>query len=338
MMTWPDLNEMQADLNGDLFPFGFIKLLWRLNGGFSGVPKVKTMRVPLMGVVKELQASRLASQLAFMMIESIRKASITKYEATRSEIGWILEDNQGMNSIAEDDRQRDQQDLPDLRKGDLSAGRLSGVSREVGRPRALANTLFEDQVVRYNLIFYAAAMTADTSLIPASAIRTCGWGFDAASPWTCRDEPRFMGGAIFRRAPGDLSLEPGQDGIVLEGPASLHRRASRAGPHDPRPPASHSSPATSWASSRASRRCTRCIMRTRLRASGSASRRSSRAGWPSSAIASIVPATPSGPPCAASDIIGSVAIDGEDLGAGIAHLRWFIVGDTMRAAAVSAAG
>jgi hypothetical protein len=100
MMTWPDLNEMQADLNGNLFPFGFIKLLWRLNGGFSGVPKVKTMRVPLMGVVKELQSSRLASQLAFMMIESIRKASITKYEATRSEIGWILEDNQGMNSIA----------------------------------------------------------------------------------------------------------------------------------------------------------------------------------------------------------------------------------------------
>jgi hypothetical protein len=101
MMTWPDLNEMQADLNGELFPFGFIKLLWRLNGGFSGKPKVKTMRVPLMGVVKRLQASRLASQLAFMMIEYIRRSSIADYHATRGEIGWILEDNQGMNSIAE---------------------------------------------------------------------------------------------------------------------------------------------------------------------------------------------------------------------------------------------
>ena len=101
MMTWPDLNEMQADLDGSLFPFGFAKLLWRLNGGFSGVPKVRTMRVPLMGVVKRLQASRLASQLAFMMIEYIRKDSVEKYHATRSEIGWILEDNQGMNSIAE---------------------------------------------------------------------------------------------------------------------------------------------------------------------------------------------------------------------------------------------
>ncbi len=29
-------------------------------------------------------------------------------------------------------------------------------------------------------------------------------------------------------------------------------------------------------------------------------------------------------------IVGSVAIDGEDMGAGIAHLRWFIVGDDLR--------
>jgi hypothetical protein len=101
MMTWPDLNEMQADLKGELFPFNFIKLLWRLNGGVSGHPKVKTMRVPLMGVVKRLQSSRMASQLAFMMIEYIRRAAVAHYGASRGEIGWILEDNQGMNSIAE---------------------------------------------------------------------------------------------------------------------------------------------------------------------------------------------------------------------------------------------
>ena len=59
------------------------------------------MRVPLMGVVKRLQATRLASQLAFMMIEYIRQAAVSRYGATRGEIGWILEDNQGMRSIAE---------------------------------------------------------------------------------------------------------------------------------------------------------------------------------------------------------------------------------------------
>ena len=101
MMTWPDLNEMQKDLDGKLFPFGVVKLLWRLNGGFSGKPRVGTVRVPLMGVKKKLQATRLASQLAFMMIEYIRVASVESFGATRAEIGWILESNQGMVSIAD---------------------------------------------------------------------------------------------------------------------------------------------------------------------------------------------------------------------------------------------
>jgi hypothetical protein len=54
-----------------------------------------------MGVVKRLQATRLASQLAFMMIEYIRRAAVADYGSTRSEIGWVLEDNQGMRSIAD---------------------------------------------------------------------------------------------------------------------------------------------------------------------------------------------------------------------------------------------
>ncbi len=95
MITLPDLNEPVKPLNGSLLPFGWAKLLLWLRA-----PKVRTMRVPLMGVVKELQASRMASQLAFMMIEYIRRASVANYGASRGEIGWILEDNQGMNSIA----------------------------------------------------------------------------------------------------------------------------------------------------------------------------------------------------------------------------------------------
>jgi len=95
MITLPDLNEAIAPLNGSLLPFGWAKLLLWLRK-----PQVRTMRVPLMGVVKELQASRMASQLAFMMIEYIRRASVARYGASRGEIGWILEDNQGMRSIA----------------------------------------------------------------------------------------------------------------------------------------------------------------------------------------------------------------------------------------------
>jgi hypothetical protein len=62
---------------------------------------VRTVRVPLMGVVRRLQASRLASQLAFTLIEYIRRASAANYGAVRSEIGWVLDDNEGMKSIAQ---------------------------------------------------------------------------------------------------------------------------------------------------------------------------------------------------------------------------------------------
>ena len=64
-------------------------------------PMGKHMRVPLMGVLKELHNSRLASQLAFMMISAIRKNAADKFGAVRGEIGWILDDNQGMIAIAD---------------------------------------------------------------------------------------------------------------------------------------------------------------------------------------------------------------------------------------------
>lgn len=96
MVTLPDLNEPLKPLKGSLLPFGWAKLLLWLRR-----PKARTMRVPLMGVVKRLQSSRMASQLAFMMIEYIRRAAVANYGASRGEIGWILEDNQGMVAIAD---------------------------------------------------------------------------------------------------------------------------------------------------------------------------------------------------------------------------------------------
>jgi hypothetical protein len=96
MMTLPDLNEFTRDLNGRLFPFGWAKLLWRLRH-----PRAKSMRVPLMGVVKRLHASRLASQLAFMLVEFIRRDALGRYGTERGEFGWILESNGPMISMAE---------------------------------------------------------------------------------------------------------------------------------------------------------------------------------------------------------------------------------------------
>ena len=96
MITIPDVNELIRDLDGRLFPFGWAKLLWRLRN-----PRTKRVRVPLMGVAKSIQGSRLAGQLAFMLIEHIRRASVGTYGVTHGEFGWILEDNQGMMSIAQ---------------------------------------------------------------------------------------------------------------------------------------------------------------------------------------------------------------------------------------------
>ena len=96
MVTLPDLNELIGDLNGRLLPFGWLKLLWRLRN-----PQTRTMRVPLMGVVKRLQSTRLASQLAFMMVEYTRRDAMKHFSVSRAEIGWILDDNMGMRSIAE---------------------------------------------------------------------------------------------------------------------------------------------------------------------------------------------------------------------------------------------
>jgi hypothetical protein len=96
MITIPDMNELIKDLNGELFPFNWAKLLWRLRK-----PRTSRARVPLMGVAKKLHGSRLASQLAFMLIEFTRRDAVGTYGIKIGEFGWILEDNKGMLSIAE---------------------------------------------------------------------------------------------------------------------------------------------------------------------------------------------------------------------------------------------
>lgn len=96
MMALPNINQVTKDMKGSLLPFGWAKLLWWLK-----FPKSKIMRVPLMGVKKELQNSRLASQMAFMMIEYIRRDATARFDTDVAEIGWILDDNKGMIAIAD---------------------------------------------------------------------------------------------------------------------------------------------------------------------------------------------------------------------------------------------
>lgn len=96
MLTFPDVNDVLARIGGRLFPFGWVQMLRWLKH-----PAGSDMRVPLMGVLKELHNSRLASQLAFMMISAIRDSAHSVYGSKLGEMGWILDDNRGMVAIAD---------------------------------------------------------------------------------------------------------------------------------------------------------------------------------------------------------------------------------------------
>lgn len=93
--AFPNINELIGDLRGRLMPFGWAKLLWRLK-----VKGAQSARVALMGVRKKHQYSRLGPTLAFLVIDAVRKAML-KREVKRVELGWILEDNDGMRHIIE---------------------------------------------------------------------------------------------------------------------------------------------------------------------------------------------------------------------------------------------
>jgi hypothetical protein len=91
----PNVNEAIADLDGKLLPFGWAKLLWRLK-----VSRVKSVRVPLMGVKRKFGDSLRGQLLPFQLMDASATAGrALGYE--RYEFSWILEDNAPMRRICE---------------------------------------------------------------------------------------------------------------------------------------------------------------------------------------------------------------------------------------------
>ena len=90
----PNLNEAIRDLNGRLFPFGFIKLLWRLK-----VRRVRTGRVVILGIAKEFRTRQYAG-LAYLLCDEIYHVGIERgYDW--AEFSWTLEDNHLINNLIE---------------------------------------------------------------------------------------------------------------------------------------------------------------------------------------------------------------------------------------------
>ena len=92
---FPNLNEAIRDMNGRLFPFNWIKLLWRMK-----VVGTKTARMPMMGVRKALQASPVGAALALSVIRSVREFNFSR-GVVDSELSWILARNARVRHVIE---------------------------------------------------------------------------------------------------------------------------------------------------------------------------------------------------------------------------------------------
>jgi GNAT superfamily N-acetyltransferase len=95
IVVLPNINEAIRDLRGKLLPFGWARLLWRLK-----VQRLKTARVPLMGVRRKFSRTRRGQLLPFLLIDAARaQARALGYQTV--ELSWILDDNLPMRSILE---------------------------------------------------------------------------------------------------------------------------------------------------------------------------------------------------------------------------------------------
>ena len=90
-----NINEAIADLDGRLLPFGWARLLWRLKTG-----RVKTSRVPLMGVRRKFARDPRGVLAPFLIIDTLIREG-RKLGIEQCECSWILEDNRPMNHILE---------------------------------------------------------------------------------------------------------------------------------------------------------------------------------------------------------------------------------------------
>ena len=95
IVALPNINEAVRDLDGRLLPFGWAKLLWRLK-----MRRVKSARVPLMGVRRSLSGTLIGSAIPLQLIGSVLPAN-ADFGFRWIELSWILEDNLPMRRILE---------------------------------------------------------------------------------------------------------------------------------------------------------------------------------------------------------------------------------------------
>ena len=89
----PNINPIIHSMNGKIFPFNWIKLLYNLKWNYP-----KQARIPLMGVKKKYHHTKLGPGLALKVVDSLRGPGISQGVET-VEMSWILENNSAMRNI-----------------------------------------------------------------------------------------------------------------------------------------------------------------------------------------------------------------------------------------------
>jgi GNAT superfamily N-acetyltransferase len=91
-LALPNINWAMKPLNGKLFPFGWLRFLWRLK-----IRRPKSGRLLLLGIKKQFRGRKYAG-LAYLLCEEIyRGANERGYDW--AEFSWTLEDNGLINSL-----------------------------------------------------------------------------------------------------------------------------------------------------------------------------------------------------------------------------------------------
>jgi hypothetical protein len=93
VVVLPNLNEILRELDGSLFPLGWLRMLRRVRR-----QDFTTGRLPLMGVRKKYQNSHLGMALAFSLCDTARRR-VLDTGIKGVEMSWILENNVRMRNI-----------------------------------------------------------------------------------------------------------------------------------------------------------------------------------------------------------------------------------------------
>jgi hypothetical protein len=91
-LALPNYNEMIGDLHGKLFPFGLLKLIYRLK-----VRGARSARLALLGIEKEFRTQRKYAGLSAFLYAQMH-ISGKKLGIQWGELSWTVEDNGPMNA------------------------------------------------------------------------------------------------------------------------------------------------------------------------------------------------------------------------------------------------